>query len=44
LATAIRPKLGKTPIQEITTEVRARAAGAPLALALGLDDSQFGAG
>jgi LytR cell envelope-related transcriptional attenuator len=42
LATAIRTKLGDTPTQAMTTEATARARGAPLALALGLDDSEFG--
>lgn len=41
LATAIRSKLGDTPTQEMTSDVRARAGGAPLALGLGLDDSRF---
>jgi hypothetical protein len=44
LATAIQPKLGETPVQEMTSDIKAHAAGAPLALTLGLDDSQFGAG
>jgi hypothetical protein len=42
LARAIKPKLGSTPVQQMTADVRARAGGAPLALALGLDDSAFG--
>jgi hypothetical protein len=42
LARAIKPKLGETPTQGMTTAVRARAHGAPLALGLGLDDSGFG--
>ena len=42
LAKAIESKLGKTPTQAMTTEISSRAAGAPLALALGVDDSQFG--
>lgn len=42
LAKAIRAKLGDTPTQAMTTEATARARGAPLALALGLDDSEFG--
>jgi hypothetical protein len=44
LAKAIKPKLGDTPTEAMTTDVRGRADGAPLALALGLDDSQFGGG
>jgi hypothetical protein len=44
LAKAIESKLGDTPTQAMTTDVRARAGGAPLALGLGLDDSQFGTG
>jgi LytR cell envelope-related transcriptional attenuator len=43
-ATAIKPKLGKTPTQQMTTDVKNRARGAPLALALGLDDSGFAGG
>jgi hypothetical protein len=44
LAKAIESKLGDTPTQAMTTDVRARAGGAPLALGLGLDDSRFGVG
>ncbi len=44
LTTAIKPKLGETPVQEMTADVKARAGGAPLALALGLDDAGFGTG
>jgi hypothetical protein len=44
LATAIQPKLGKTPVQEMTSEIKARAGGAPLALVLGIDDAGFGGG
>jgi hypothetical protein len=44
LAKAIESKLGDTPTQAMTTDVSARAGGAPLALGLGLDDSQFGTG
>jgi len=44
LAKAIESKLGDTPTQAMTTDVKARAGGAPLALGLGLDDSQFGSG
>lgn len=42
LARAIKPQLGETPVQQMTADVKARAGGAPLALALGLDDSTFG--
>jgi hypothetical protein len=44
LATAIEPKLGKTALEPIARDVKARAGSATLALALGLDDSQFGSG
>jgi hypothetical protein len=44
LAKSIESKLGDTPTQAMTADVRARAGGAPLALGLGLDDSQFGSG
>lgn len=44
LAKAIKPKLGDTPVQEMTGDVEALSAGAPLALALGLDDAGFGGG
>jgi hypothetical protein len=43
LATAVRSKLGATPVEPMTAEVRTRADGAPLAIALGLDDADFGA-
>jgi len=42
LARAIKSKLGETPTQGMTTDVKARAGDAPLALGLGLDDSRFG--
>jgi LytR cell envelope-related transcriptional attenuator len=42
LASAIKPKLGDTPVQEMTSDVRSRSGKAPLALALGLDDAGFG--
>jgi LytR cell envelope-related transcriptional attenuator len=42
LAREVQSKLGQTPTQQITAEVRARAGAAPLALTLGLDDAQFG--
>jgi hypothetical protein len=44
LAKAIQAQLGDTPTGEMTTEATARADGAPLALAVGLDDSEFGTG
>ena len=44
LSRAIKPKLGETPVQEMTPDVKGRAGGAPLALALGLDDAGFGSG
>jgi hypothetical protein len=44
LTASIKPKLGDTPVQAMTTDVKARAGGAPLALALGLDDAGFGTG
>jgi LytR cell envelope-related transcriptional attenuator len=42
LAGAIKRKLGDTPVQAMTADVKSRAGGAPLALALGLDDAGFG--
>jgi LytR cell envelope-related transcriptional attenuator len=44
LAKAIKPKLGDTPTKAMTADVSALANGAPLALGVGLDDSQFGNG
>ena len=44
LTGSIKPKLGETPVQEMTADVKARSGGAPLALALGLDDAGFGTG
>ena len=44
LAKAIESKLGDTPTQAMTPDVRARADGAPLALGVGQDDSGFGMG
>jgi LytR cell envelope-related transcriptional attenuator len=44
LVRAIEPKLGKTPVQEMTSEIKARAGGAPLALTVGIDDAGFGGG
>jgi LytR cell envelope-related transcriptional attenuator len=42
LAREVQPKLGQTPTEQMTAEVKARAGSAPLALTLGLDDAQFG--
>lgn len=42
LASAIKPKLGETPVQGMTPDVKARVGGASLALAVGLDDAGFG--
>jgi hypothetical protein len=42
LASAIKPKLGDTPVQAMTTDVKSRSGKAQLALALGLDDAGFG--
>jgi hypothetical protein len=42
LASAVKPKLGETPVQEMTADVKSRSGKAPLALALGLDDVGFG--
>ena len=44
LAKAIEAKLGETPTQAMTTDVRARAGGAPLALAPGPRRLRFGSG
>jgi hypothetical protein len=44
LAIAVKPKLGKTTLEPIASDVKARAGSAPLALTLGLDDSRFGSG
>ena len=41
LAQAIKPKLGPTPTQPMTPDVKSRAGGASLALAVGLDDARF---
>lgn len=42
LATAVQPKLGKTPVQSMTRSTRSVAKKAELALVIGLDDSRFG--
>jgi hypothetical protein len=44
LASAVKPKLGTTPVQQMTVDVKSRAGGAPLALALGLDDAAVASG
>jgi hypothetical protein len=44
LAGALEPKLGDTPVQGMTPDVKALVGGASLALALGLDDAGFGGG
>jgi hypothetical protein len=41
LATAVRPKLGKTPTQSMTGSTRSVAGKAKLALVIGLNDSRF---
>jgi hypothetical protein len=41
LAKDVAPKLGDTPTGKMTADITARSKGAPLALGLGLDDSQF---
>jgi LytR cell envelope-related transcriptional attenuator len=42
LATTVKPKLGRTPVQPMTSSTRAVAGKAQLALVIGLDDSGFG--
>jgi LytR cell envelope-related transcriptional attenuator len=42
LATAVQPKLGRTPVQPMTGSTRSVAGKADLALVIGLDDAQFG--
>jgi hypothetical protein len=44
LAKAVKPKLGSTPVQPMTTDVKGVAGNAKLALVLGLDDAGFGGG
>jgi hypothetical protein len=43
LAKAIQSQLGNTPTQAMTSDISSLAGSAKLALALGVDDSQFGA-
>jgi hypothetical protein len=44
LAKAVKPKLGDTPVQPMTSDVQDIAGKAELALVLGLDDAGFGGG
>jgi hypothetical protein len=44
LARAVKPKLGKTPVQPMTSDIKDVAGKAKLALLLGLDDAGFGGG
>jgi hypothetical protein len=44
LAKAVKPKLGTTPVQPMTSGTRDVAGKAKLALLLGLDDAGFGGG
>ncbi|HXF00685.1 MAG TPA: LytR C-terminal domain-containing protein [Solirubrobacterales bacterium] len=44
LAKAVEAQLGKTPTQAMTSDISSLAGSAKLALALGVDDSQFGSG
>lgn len=44
LAKAVKPKLGDTPTEAMTSDLRAKAGKAELALVLGLDDAGFGGG
>jgi hypothetical protein len=44
LAKAVKPKLGDTPTEAITSEVEPKAGKAELVLVLGLDDAGFGGG
>ncbi len=43
-AAAVKPQLGKTPVQPMTPETKAAAGKVDLALVLGLDDAGFGGG
>jgi hypothetical protein len=42
LATTVKPKLGRTPVQPITGSIKPVAGKAELALVIGLDDARFG--
>ena len=42
LAAAVKPKLGRTPVQPMTGSTRSAAGQADLALVIGLDDARFG--
>jgi hypothetical protein len=42
LATAVKPKLGRTPVQKMTATTQSAAGKAQLALVIGLDDAEFG--
>ena len=42
LATAVKSKLGRTPVQPMTGSTRSAAGKADLALVIGLDDARFG--
>lgn len=44
LAKAVKPKLGETPVQPMTSDIRNVAGKADLALVLGLDDAGFAGG
>jgi LytR cell envelope-related transcriptional attenuator len=44
LAKAVKPKLGETPVQPMTSDIRNVAGKADLALVLGLDDAGFDGG
>lgn len=44
LAKAVKPKLGETPVQPMTSDISDVAGKAKLALVLGLDDAGFGGG
>jgi hypothetical protein len=44
LARAVKPKLGDTPVQPMTSDISDVAGKADLALVLGLDDAGFGGG
>jgi glucose-6-phosphate dehydrogenase assembly protein OpcA len=44
LAGVVQRDLGETPVQPMTSDVRATAGKAELAIVLGLDDAGFGGG